>query len=189
MLDLLFGGRKLIFESPLSLEDATARLQREIAAPEWRMFENRRQLFIGTFAGDRFRIARLVPRQHAFRSTIDGTLSRAEHGCRVNARLKLAPMDLFYFSLLMLIAATLFLFGLRAVAEVLDPVSVTTDITVAKLLGLLLAPLMLVGPVIVVIVEARKATRMFRTLFQGDNRRIAVAASFTASPSVARDVR
>ena len=189
MLDLLFGGRALIVESPLNLEEATTRLQSEIAEPEWRMFENRRQLFIGTFAGDRFRIARMVPRQQAFRPTIDGTLSRTEHGCRVNARMKLAPMDLFYFSVLMLISATLFFFGLQAVAEVVDPASVTTDITVAKLLGLLIAPLMLVGPVIVVIVEARRAARMFRTLFQGDNRRIAVAASFTASPSVARDVK
>jgi hypothetical protein len=189
MLDLLFGGRNLIVESQLSFEDATARLQREIAEPEWRMFDHRRQLFIGTLTGDRFHISRMVPRQHAFRPTIDGTLSRAVNGCRAKARLKLAPMDLFYFSLLMLIAAILFFFGLQAVAEVLDPVSVTTDFTVVKLLGLLIAPLMFTGPVIVVIVEARKATRMLRTLFQGDNRRIAVAASFKASPSDALDVR
>jgi hypothetical protein len=45
MLDLMFGGRKLIFESPLTLEEATRRLQNEIAVLEWRVYENRQQSF------------------------------------------------------------------------------------------------------------------------------------------------
>lgn len=166
MLDLLFGGRNLIFESPLSLEDATVRLQGEVTTPEWRLFENRRQLFMGTFAGGRFHIFRLASRRSSFKPTIDGTLTRTVNGCRVNARLKLAPGDLVAVSLLITIAVTMLLFGLQAVAAVLDPAVVVTDVTVVELLSLLIATLMLLGSVVSLIIDARRATRALATLFE-----------------------
>ena len=168
MLDLLFGGRNLIFASPLSVEDATTRLQREIATPEWRMFENRKQLFMGTFAGGRFHIFRLASRRNSFKPTIDGTLSNAVNGCRADARLKLAPGDLFSFSLLVVIGVAMVVFGLQAVATLLNPRDAVSDLTVVQLLCLLMAPLMLVGPVVTLFVETRRATRMLRTLFQSE---------------------
>lgn len=166
MLELLFGGRNLVFESPLSLEDATARLQREITTPEWRMLENRRQLFMGTFAGGRFHMFRLASRRNSFKPTIDGTLTRTVNGCRVNARLKLAPADLFAVSLLITIAVAMLWFGLQAVSAVLDPTVVVTDVTVVELLSLLIATLMLVGSVVSLIIGARRATRTLATLFE-----------------------
>src|SRR5689334_4623342 len=94
MLGLLVG-RNLIFESPLSLEEATTRLQREIAAPEWRVYENRQQSFIGTLANGRFHMVRLVRGKNSFRPMIDGQLTPAMNGCRVDVRLKLPATSIF----------------------------------------------------------------------------------------------
>jgi len=166
MLDLLFGGRSLIFESRLSVEDATMRLQREITTPEWRMRENRRQLFMGTFADGRFRIFRLASSRNSFKPTIDGTLSAAVNGCHVNARLKMAPMDRFSFGLLTAVGVTLLLFGLQAVITLVDPAGAVTEATVVELLALFMAPLMLVGPLVTLFVETRKATRTLAALLE-----------------------
>src|SRR5215831_4695255 len=104
MLDLVFGGRKLVLASPLSLEEATKRLQREITAPgvraewrrpmEWRMFEKRPQSFIGTFADSRFHMVRLIRGRGSIRPWIDGKLSRAVDGCLVEVRLKMPTLPI-----------------------------------------------------------------------------------------------
>jgi hypothetical protein len=60
MLDLLFGGRRLVFESPLTHGEITARLQREVAPAVWEWHEARPNLFEGTFADSGFYMVRLV---------------------------------------------------------------------------------------------------------------------------------
>ena len=142
MLDLLFGGRRLIFKSGLSVEEATARLQREIAEPKRRIVENPPQSFIGTLADGRFHVARV---QRGRRSSlwIDGTLSRGAIGCHVDVRLK---MPVFAVAACLPVMA----FGLFFA------------------LGFFLLPglVLVLAPVVIPITEARKATRLLATLFE-----------------------
>jgi hypothetical protein len=170
MLDLLFGGRHLVFESPLTLEEATGRLQNEIAVPEWRVYENRRQSFIGTFANGRFHMVRLVHGKNSFRPMIDGQLSPAMNGCRVDVRLKLPPVAVVACALFLVIGVSMILLALpQAVA--------THDLHFFALLG----PLMLVMAVVVPIAEARKAERTLASLFQSEPSRFVAEGSRTIS--------
>jgi hypothetical protein len=91
MLDLLFPGRSVTFESALSLEDVTQRLQQEIAAPAWPIFDRRTQNFEGSFAGGRFRMRRIIKDRRSVNLMIKGQVSRAAAGTRVDVHLQMRP--------------------------------------------------------------------------------------------------
>ena len=155
MLDLVFGGRSLVFASPLSLEEVTTRLQREIVPPtiraewrrpmEWRMFDKRPQSFIGTFADGRFHMVRLERGRGSVRPWIDGRLSRTVNGCLAEVRLKMPALAIgAYLPFMVLGVLALFTIGVLALA------------------GLLI----LLAPVIVWNSEAQKATALLADLFE-----------------------
>ena len=105
MLDLLFPGRSVAFESALSLEEVTRRLQQEIAAPAWPIFDRRTQIFQGQFADGRFWMKRIVKGRNSFNLLIKGEVSRAAGGTRVDARLQLQPLVLALLAVFALIAS------------------------------------------------------------------------------------
>jgi len=155
---VIFGGRHIVFESPLSLEEATTRLEREITPPtvrsEWRrpmerrMFEKRPQSFIGTFADDRFHVVRLTRGRSSIRPWVDGTLSRSTRGCRVAVQLKMPTVALVAWTpfILLGVAAIFFVGGVFA------------------LWGLLV----ILAPGFVSNMEAQKAERLLANLFQSE---------------------
>ena len=155
MLDLIFGGRHLVFASPLSLEEATRRLEREIVPPrvqvewrrpmEWRAFEKRPQSFIGTFADGRFHMVRLIRGRGSIRPWIDGMLSRAVSGCHVDVRLKVPAI---------------------AIVACLPFMALGVFALPFKGLFALGGLLMVVAPGIAWSIEARKATTMLAALFE-----------------------
>lgn len=105
MLDLLFPGRRVAFESALSLEEVTRRLQEEIAAPARPFFDRRTQTFQGRFADGRFWMMRIVKGRNSFNLLIKGEVSRAAGGTRVAARLQLHPLVLALLAVFALIAS------------------------------------------------------------------------------------
>ena len=157
MLDLVFGGRDLVFASPLSLEEATRRLHREIAPSgvraawrrpmEWRMFEKRPQSFIGTFADGRFHMVRLIRGRGSIRPWIDGQLTRAVNGCLVHVRLKMPALAIVAYLPFMLLGV----FALFSVG-------------VFVLWGLLVV----LAPGIVWSIEARRGVTMLAALFEAE---------------------
>jgi hypothetical protein len=159
MMDLFFGGRRLVFESPLTLEDATKRLQNEIAAPKWRVYENRRQSFIGTFADGRFQAIRLVGGKNSFRPMIDGRLSASANGCRVDVRLKMPAVAVVACVLFVTVGVTIMSVALSRAAATGNPL--------ARYFALL-GSLMFGMPLVLPTVEARKAARILATIFQSE---------------------
>ena len=159
MLDLVFRGRNLVFDSPLTLEEAARRLQTEIAAPDWRLYENRQQPFVGTFTNGRFHMVRLVRGKNSFRPMIDGQLSPSMNGCRVNVRLKLPAVAVVACALFVVMGVTMMAVALPQAAVTNNPFT-----TYFALLG----PLMLAMALVVPIVEARKAAQILATIFQSE---------------------
>jgi hypothetical protein len=105
MLDLFFPGRRVAFESALSLEEVTRRLQMEIAEPALPIFDRRTQTFQGQFADGRFWMKRIVKGRNSFNLMITGEVSRATGGTRVDARLQLQPLVLALLAVFALIAS------------------------------------------------------------------------------------
>jgi hypothetical protein len=105
MLDLLFAGRRVAFESSLPLEEVTHRLQQEIAAPAWSIFDRPTQLFQGSFADGRFQMMRIVKGRNSFNPVIKGQVSRAAAGTRVDAQLQLHPLVLVLLAFFILVAS------------------------------------------------------------------------------------
>jgi len=161
MLDLLFGGRKLMFESPLNLQEATTRLQQDLAAPEWRVYENRQQAFVGALADGRFHLMRLVRGKHSFRPMIDGQMSPTVNGCRITARLTLPPGAVVACVLFLVVGVTMFSVALAQILTAGGPSSF------AKYF-LVLGPTLILISVVVPIVEARTATRLLGTVLNAD---------------------
>ena len=165
MLDLVFGGRRLIFNSPLSVEAATARLERNVAVPAattwwqplaWRPSEKGSQSFIGLVDGGRFQISRLIPGRTMNRPWIAGQLSRAANGCRVDVRLKMPTFALVAYLPFVALGLFIAFSGFFVIAGVL----------------------LVTMPFIASTFEARKATRLLATVFQvGPSRSTAVDAN------------
>jgi hypothetical protein len=76
------------------------------------MFGRRQQSFVGTLANGRFQMVRLVRGKNSFRPTIDGELSPAMNGCRVDVRLKLSAVALFACVLLVVTGVAMTLIAL-----------------------------------------------------------------------------
>jgi len=96
MIDLLFRGRKLVFQSRLSLDEVTERLQREVAPPKWQLIETRPRQFVGTFSNGRFSMARMVGGRNSFRSMIEGHLSPGSKGTPIDVQLRLHPFIVIF---------------------------------------------------------------------------------------------
>jgi hypothetical protein len=157
MIDLIWG-RALVFESRLSADEITKRLQREVAPATWQRYETRRQLFLGTFADGRFRMMRLVRGKNSFRPLIEGHLSPASTGVRIDVRLKLHPVVLIFCS-------ALFLVGVFT-ASIALPEAFASGASVQAFVIVLAVALAVLGTLAIVRFEANEATRLLAGLFE-----------------------
>lgn len=156
MLDLLFRGRRLEFASPLTSEELTGRLAREVTSAVWRVTETRTQSFEGTVADGRFRMLRLVHGRNSFRPIIEGQLVSLPVGTRIDVRLRLHPVVIILCTILVMVGGVLT--GIVAAdPEARDAVPPPL---VALVAGALCA--VLIGASVV---EARMATRLLSHLF------------------------
>jgi VIT1/CCC1 family predicted Fe2+/Mn2+ transporter len=141
-LELLYPGRPLVLDSPLSAEDLTRRLE---------------AAFEGTCVDGRLRVMRRVRGTNSFRPLVEGHLRRAPRGSRLDVRLRLHPVVLAF--------GAVFATGAGLAAAVAAP-----EIPMAAgspLLALVLAMaavaflFALLGAI-----EARTSTRLLATLAQ-----------------------
>jgi hypothetical protein len=156
MIDLLYRGRHLLLESPLTPDEATHRLQREISAPSWPARPTA-GLFVGTFADGRFRMSRAVSGRNSFRMTIEGTVTQGPRGTRIDARMKLHP------------AVAIFLLGWGACAGAFAALAVVDLLRrgpVGLHMTMLAFPAACAVFALVTVFEARKAARLLESLFE-----------------------
>ena len=172
MLDLLFSGRRLVFESALSLEEVTQRLQREVAPPKWQLIETRPHLFEGTFSDGRFSMARKVGGRNSFRPMIEGQLSRGPRGARVDVQLKLHPAIVIF-------CAVLFSIGALVVAGIAASGFSMADVTPQHLPPMVVVPVVFIAFLFAPGVEARKATRLLAALFEAEPSRSRISNATT----------
>lgn len=160
MLDLLFRGRALVFETELGVDEIARRLAREVVPPKWQFRETRTQMFEGTFSDGRFHMVRLVRGRNSFRPMIDGSVKAGPKGARVDVVLRLHPLVLGLCAVLLAVGA---LVATVAVAESLT----ARTLSPGALVG---AAFMLVFVVFLVaaVVEARTATRLLARLFEAE---------------------
>lgn len=156
MIDLI-RGRYLVFESALSGDEVTARLRREIAAPGYHVFENRTNLFEGTFTDDRFRMVRLVRGRNSLRPVITGGVSSGTRGARIDVQLQLHPAVVVLCGILLLAGGAVASIAVPEFLRSGEP-SVQLGFVVGMALIFLVFALAAVG-------EARRATRMLAGLF------------------------
>lgn len=105
MIDLLFTGRSVTFETSLTPEQVTHRLQQDITAPARPFFDRRTQRFQGTFEGERFQMMRIVKGRNSFNPVIRGQLSRVAGGTRIEAQLQLHPLVMGILAIFTVIAS------------------------------------------------------------------------------------
>lgn len=178
MFDLLFAGRRLTLESPLSADEAAERLRRDLATPEWRIAERRPHAFIGTFAEGRFQMTRHVRGRNSFRPMIDGRLAPAGHGSRVEVRLRLHPVAVVASTLWLVIGTTMLWFAMPIVlADAGARASVGPDAVVLAHVAVCLAPVLIVVAVVMPVIEARKATGLLRQVFTATPSRAATGGA------------
>jgi hypothetical protein len=168
MLDLVFPGRRLQFASPLSSEEVTARLTREVVPPVWGRRETRPQIFEGTFVDGRFHMVRLVRGRNSFRPIIEGQVIPLPVGTRIDVRLRLHPIVVILSAILLTVGAVV------AVAVASDPEA--RDAIPAPLFALMAGVL---GAVFVgmSVVEGRTATRLLAQLFEAPPSRPAASGA------------
>lgn len=157
MFDVLYPGRRLVIDSPLSVEEVTQRLGREVAprAMELRFREPRQQRFEGTFADGQFSFVRLVRGRNSFRPWMKGRLTRGPAGTRVDVHLQLHPLVLVLGLFFAVVASTV-----AALAAPDLPVVTTSPLT-ARVLAM--AAVVFVFAALGT-VEARTSTRLLRTV-------------------------
>jgi hypothetical protein len=162
MLDLVFG-RHLTFETPLDYEEITRRLQQEIARPTWFSFTEKRGLFEGHFADNRFRMIRYVNSRNKPGTVALGEVTRNGAGTRVNVRLRMHRGTLVLCVVLLLVAI-----GLTSLVlpSALAAGSVTQALFIPALLTLLYVTFAMVSRV-----EAEKVTALLSRLFETEPRR------------------
>lgn len=105
MIDLFFPGRSVRFETSLTPEEVTHRLQQEITAPARPFFDRRTQHFQGTFADGRFHMLRIVKGRNSFNPVITGQLSPMAGGTRIEAQLQLHPVVIGFLAIFTVIAS------------------------------------------------------------------------------------
>lgn len=164
MIDLLFRGRRIAFDSPHGVAEAQARLAREVAAPAWGMRrEQRTQLFVGTVADGRFKVARLVQGRNSFRPLIEGQIAPSPGGSRIEVRMRLSP------AVLVLLIILLGVGGL--VASVAASELLAKNETVTAALVVLAVPALAIGMLALAGSEAKRATRLLAGVFEAEPRR------------------
>jgi hypothetical protein len=107
MFDVMYPGRTLLFDSPLSVEEVTRRLEREVAPPAMELFKTRQQLFEGTFADRQFTVIRRVRGRNSFRPWIKGRVLEGSRGARVEVRLQMSPLVLVFGLVFAIVAGTI----------------------------------------------------------------------------------
>jgi hypothetical protein len=156
MIDLL-RGRSLVFETRLSPDEITRRLEREVAPPAWRIYENRSQLFVGTFTDGRFRMVRLFRGKNSFRTLIEGQLSPSPGGARIDVRLRMHPAVMIVCTLLVIVGG---IFAAIALSEAL-----AGGYSLRALIMVLAFPVAGLGMLFLLGVEASKATQLLAEVF------------------------
>lgn len=159
MIDLLFRGRRVVFDSPHGVTEAQARLAREVAAPEWTMRRDQRtQLFVGTVSDGRFEVVRLVRGRNSFRPMLEGQLSSSPGGSRIEVRMRMSP------AVLVLLAILLGVGGLVASVAASDLLARNEAVTAA--LVILAVPALAFAVLALAASEARRATRLLAGVFE-----------------------
>lgn len=164
MTDLVFRGRRVVFASALDPAEATARLAREVAAPAWRLRDERTELFEGTLDDGRFRVVRLVHGRNSFRPLIDGTLVPAPGGSRIEVVMRMHPLVL---GLLAVLLGTACLVAIVAATELL-----AAGRAPLALLVLVAPPLVALGALALTAAEARKAVELLARVFDAKASRV-----------------
>jgi hypothetical protein len=158
MIDLLFRGRRVVFDSLHGVTEAQARLAREVAAPEWSMRRDRRtQLFEGTVADGRFEVVRRVQGRNSFRPMIEGQLSPSAGGSRIEVRMRMSPAVLGLLVILLGVGAL--------VASVAASDLMARNETVTATLVVLSVPALAFAMLGLASMEARKAARLLAGVF------------------------
>ena len=161
MIDLLFRGRRVVFDSPYGATEAQARLAREVAVPEWTMRRDQRtQLFVGTVTDGRFEVVRLVRGRNSFRPMLAGQLSPSAGGSRIEVRLRMAP------AVLVLLVFLLCVGGLVAFVAASDLLARNEAVTAA--LVILAVPALAFAVLGLAASEARRATRLLAGVFEAE---------------------
>lgn len=156
LFDLVLPGRRLVFVSPLGVGEVRKRLERQVSKPGIRLWDQRTEMFEGTFANDRFEIARLVRGRNSFRPMIHGRLSMDAAGTRIDARMQLHPVVMVVYGLMVFIAGTAA--ALAAPAVPMPPLAAR----------ILVMALLFLAVSLVANLEARKATRLLAQLFASE---------------------
>ena len=107
MMDLFFPGRSVTFETSLTAEEVTHRLQQDITEPARPFFDRRTQRFQGTFAEGRFLMMRIVKGRNSFNPVIRGHLSSVAGGTRIDAQLQLHPLVIGFLAIFTVVASRL----------------------------------------------------------------------------------
>lgn len=157
MIDLVFRGRRVVFASALGVAQATDRLAREVAAPAWRLRDDRTELFEGTLADGRFRVIRLVRGRNSFRPQVDGTLVPAPGGSRIEVVMRMHPLVL---GLLAVLLGAAWLVALVAASELF-----AAGRTPLAALVLVAPPVVALGALALTAAEAEQATRLLARIF------------------------
>ena len=105
MIDLLFTGRSVTFETSLTPEEVTNRLQQEITAPARPFVDRRTQRFQGTFDSGRFQMMRIVKGRNSFNPVVRGQLAGVAGGTRIEAQLQLHPLVMGILAIFTVIAS------------------------------------------------------------------------------------
>ena len=82
---------RLVIDSPLSPEEAVARLAANVEPARWLRFGGGAREFEGEVTGAGFRIARVIRYRNSFRPVIRGAVEPAPGGSRLVATLRLHP--------------------------------------------------------------------------------------------------
>lgn len=160
MIDLLFRGRRVVFDSPHGVVEAQERLAREVAAPAWGLGRAQRtQLFEGAVADGRFEVVRLVRGRNSFRPVIEGQLSPSPGGSRIEVRMRLSP------AVLVVLAILLGVGGLVASVAAADLMARNETVTAA--LVVFAVPALAMAMLGLAASEARRATRLLASVFDG----------------------
>ena len=87
----LLPYQKLLFNSPLSREELTRRLAREVSKSRWgfALFDRRTELFEGTITSEGFKVSRIIRYRNSFLPVISGNFSPTAKGVRVDVTLRL----------------------------------------------------------------------------------------------------
>jgi len=116
----LLPYQKLLFNSPLSREELTRRLAREVSKSRWgfALFERRTELFEGTITSEGFKVSRIIRYRNSFLPVISGNFSPTANGVRVDVTLRLhravLAFSVVWFSFVVLGAAAVALELLRS---------------------------------------------------------------------------